>query len=171
MITIKRREYEALDDIALIRACMDSTIREIQGKSFEIKSKAFKRLEAGERALLLFLMLYGHTEGGIAEFFCLSYLLSKGSVWHEFKYGIRYFGDYTLLNLIDEMEEVYAHIKKHCGKNGPEHPEDIHIIEDTDLQAAIKRLDKRMLDILPISVRLIGLYIRKHPHEFLKIEA
>lgn len=170
LVTLNRREYEALSDAALIRACLDATIREIRGRDFKIKSQVYQRLESGQRALLMFQMLYGHSESGVTGFFCLSYILSQASVWQELRHGAGYFGDYTLLNLIGEMEQVYAQLKDGHKDAGPEQLEEIEAIGDSTLQAAISNLNTRLSQILPISVKLVGTYIRRHPYEFVNIE-
>lgn len=171
MVIVKRHVFNSLDDASLIWTCIEPTIKQIRGRSFEIKLDVSNRLNNGQQALLMFQMLYGHTVNGVKEFFGnLSYLLSKKGVWSQLKNGIRYFGDYGLLNLLDEMEEAY---NKFIENNGMEDSEGLEINAtgiDSDIHKTINSLDKRFYEILPATIKLIGSYIRNYPNEFLQIE-
>jgi len=108
LITMKRQMIDSLDDHALPWACIEPVIQQIRGKNFMMKSQVYIQLTTGQRALLMFQVLYGHTHNGIAEFYDhTSYFLAEPGIWDQFKDGMKYFGENTMLQLIEEMEEMY----------------------------------------------------------------
>ena len=171
LVKIKRRVFDSIDDALLIWTCIEPTIQQIRGKSFIVKSEASTHLTTGQRALLMFQMLYGHTGNGVVEFYShLSYLLSQKGVWTELKNGIQYFRDYAMLHLLDEIEEVYNILKENNSKENSDWLDVINIDKDSNLQLTISRLDKYLYEILPTSIKLIGTYIRNYPDEFVQVE-
>lgn len=173
LVKMKRQVFDKLDDISLIWACIEPTIQQIRGKNFAVKSEVSTHLTTGQRALLMFQMLYGHTIKGVAEFYShVSYLLSKKGVWSELKNGIEYFSDYSMMRLLGEMEEVYHVLEENYLKEGADcfniYISDID--KNSELQTLIDRHDAMLLEILPTTINLIGTYIRSRPGEFVQFE-
>ena len=166
LISMKRHLLDSLDEQALPWVCIEPVIQQIRGKNFTLKSQVYKDLTAGQRALLMFQVLYGHSRNGIIEFFQhTSYFLSEQGVWDQFKDGMRYFGEDAMLQLIAEMEEIHQGLEAR-GKH--EAIEDIG--NDPELFAAIGRIDGKLQEILPETLKRIGSYIRDNPVEFVQIE-
>ncbi len=98
-----------MDDDVLIEACIGPTVRRVMGKSLTAKLRLTGRLNSGQRALLMFRMLQGHSGGGtLALFRQLSYLFSHKGVWLGFKKGLKSFGDTALGQLADRLEKAWA---------------------------------------------------------------
>lgn len=171
LIIMKRRLFYSLDDASLIWTCIEPTIQQIQGKNFAVKSEVSTHLTAGQRALLMFQMLYGHTHNGVAEFYYhVSYLLSKKGVWSEMKNGMQYFRDYSMMQLLGEMEEVYHALEENNLKGSLELLDVNNLIKDSKLQEVISRHDKMLFEILPQTQKLVSAYIRNNPCEFVQFE-
>ena len=69
LVRIKLKDFETLNASALIWTCIEPTIHKIRGKNFVVKSEAYSQLNAGQRALLMFQILYGPTSTGVGEFY------------------------------------------------------------------------------------------------------
>jgi len=85
-IYIKRLDFNSLNDKVLGWTCIEPTIQKIQGKNISIKSQVYAQLTSGQKSLLLFWILYGHTRNGIIQFFDeVDYFLVNIDIWIEFK--------------------------------------------------------------------------------------
>ena len=147
MVAVKRKDFEALDDRSLIWTCIEPTIQKVRGKNFTIKSEVYSQLNDGQKALLMFQILYGHTLHGVEEFFChLSYLLSNKGMWPQLKNGMLYFGAHDMVLLLDEMNNTY----------------------DNSETEPLGRLDTLLHTVLPATVVLVGSYIRRNPAQFVQ---
>ena len=108
VVPIERDVFHALDDVALIWTCIEPIIREIRGKNLSVKTEASAGLTEGQRALLMFQIVYGHAGGGSAMLFgSLSYLLSHQGMWDRLRDGMRYLGASDMLRVLDELEAAY----------------------------------------------------------------
>jgi hypothetical protein len=171
LVRIDRQMFISLDDISLIWTCIEPTIKQIRGKNFMIKSEFSSHLTKGQRALLMFQVLYGHTGNGVIEFYShLSYLLSENGMWSELKKAMEYFGDYSMANLISDMEVTYHVIEtKYCKEDSEWFYID-NIDEDLEIKLTTDRLNKSLSVLLPEVIKSIGLYIRNNPTEFVQFE-
>jgi hypothetical protein len=145
---IDRQVFDSLEENALIWACIHPLIHEIRGKDPIIKTEVYSSLTKGQRALLMFQILYGHTSGGAAEFFQMEDLLSIKGIWNELKKSMQYFGDDAMLSLLSEIEKAYT--SGNTGRN------------------SINAIDRKLQVRLPESIKLICSYIRSNPGEFVR---
>lgn len=153
LVTVKRKDFEAMNDPSLIWTCIEPTIQKIRGKNFTIKSEAYLQLNEGQKALLMIQILYGHTLHGVEEFYShLSYLLSNKGMWSQLKNGMLYFGAYDMIRLLDEMNTVYDDLK--TGK--------------LPSYSTLSRLDVLLNEILPSVISMVGSYIRSNPEQFVQ---
>lgn len=121
LVTMKQQVFGSLDDDSLIWACIEPTIQKIRGKDFSVKGNVYTELSVGQRALLMFQIIYGHTSNGITEFYCLvPYLPSGRGIWQELKKGMQYFGSYSMLKLLGEMERDYYALEEKSLAEGIE---------------------------------------------------
>ncbi|HEX3043526.1 MAG TPA: hypothetical protein VHY08_02125 [Bacillota bacterium] len=170
-VIIKREVFNSLADDQLIWACIEPAIQPIRGRNFQVKSQIYSELTPGQRALLMFQVLYGHTRNGVAEFFDhTSYFLAEPGVWSEFKTGMRYFGDHAMLQLLEEIERLQPFIKKH---QQPDSNEDFNGMgrepgNSSTILTAINQLDAKLQEIIPETLHRIGEYIRNNPGEFVQ---
>lgn len=145
---IDRHVFDSLEENALIWACIHPLIHEIRGKDPIIKTEVYSSLTKGQRALLMFQILYGHTSDSTAEFFGMQDMLSIKGIWGELQNSMRYFGDNQMLSLLQEMEEAY-----HSGKTGSN---------------MINSIDRKLHEIMPESIKVVCSYIRNNPGEFVR---
>lgn len=171
LITINRELFNSLDNISLIWTCIEPTINQIRGKNFMVKREFSSYLSNSQRSLLMFQILYGHTVNGVIEFYNhLSYILSEKGIWSELKKGIEYFGEYSLANLIVEIEDAYHTIEKNHCKEGSGCADLTNINKDSELNLRIDTLNKRLSELLPSAIKSISSYIRNNPDEFVQFE-
>ncbi len=157
LITMTREAFEGLDDMPLIWACIEPTIRQIRGKNPSVKLDAYAGLTKGQQALLMFQILYGHTLQGVESFFLYqSYMLTEKGAWPQMESGMRYFGASEMARFLDEMRAGYEEYEKNP--------------KDAASLAALEGLDARLRENLPAAIRLIGAYIRAHAEEFVDFE-
>jgi hypothetical protein len=172
LVTVKQKDFEEWNDTLLIWKCIEPTILQIRGKNFTIKSEAYSHLTAGQRALLMFQMLYGHTSTGIEDFFShQSYLLSNQGVWSQQEKGMQYFGDCDMVQLLERMEAVYLSLTTEEFKaNVEQHNVPITGIDKgVELSETLSLLNKSLRDTLPLTIKRVAAYIRNNVDEFVQI--
>ena len=145
---IDKQVFDSLEENALIWACIHPLIHEIRGKDPIIKTEVYSSLTKGQRALLMFQILYGHTREGAAELFGMEDLLSIKGIWGELQNSMRFFGDNGMLSILQEMEDSYKNRKN--GRN------------------TMSSLDKKLQARMPETIKLICGYIRSNPAEFVR---
>jgi hypothetical protein len=172
LVTMRQKDFESFDDVSLIWACIEPTIQQVRGRNFTIKTEVYTTLTPGQRALLMFQMLYGHTTNGIEAFFShLTYLLTNKGVWSQLKKGMEYFEDYDMIQILDKMNAVFQ------GLNRDEFIESAEqnnvLIADVDqsveLKTEISLLNKSLMDTIPLSINRVATYIRNNINEFVQI--
>ncbi len=171
LITVKRKDFEALNDVSLIWTCIEPAIQQVRGKNFAVKSEVHAHLTAGQRALLMVQMLYGHTSKGVEEFYShLSYLLSNKGVWSQLKKGIQYFGDYDMVQILEKMDMVFQRLNTEEFKDSEEQHTILitDIDKNAELSASMSFLNKSLSDTLPLTIKLVATYIRNNADEFVQ---
>jgi hypothetical protein len=173
LVTMKRLLFDSLDDVELGKTCIEPTIQEIRGKDLTVKARVYAQLTIGQRALLMFWVLYGHSQNGVTQFYCeVDYLLSQAEMWSELKAGMRFFGDVAMLGLLEEMERVYRVLESRISHDSTTRrnvsAEDIG--DDAELHTSVCRLDARYHEIAPATLKRVCTYIRNNPGAFMQIE-
>ncbi|SDM85477.1 DMP19 family protein [Acetanaerobacterium elongatum] len=172
LVTIKQGDFESLNDVSLIWACIEPTITQIRGKSYIVKSEAYATLNPGQRALLMFQVLYGHTSNGIEEFyFHLSYLLSNKDVWSQLKKGMQYFEDFDMLQILEDMDVIFQSMKTEEFKNNTEQRNTLitDIDRNAELFASMNLLNKSFSVTLLSTIQRVAAYIRNNANEFVQL--
>ncbi len=166
MEIISRAEFIALEDDALIEASIGPTVRRVKGKSLTDKFRLTGRLTDGQRALLMFRMLQGHSEGGsLALFRQMSYLFSHKGVWMGFKKGLKSFKDRELGQLADRLEKAWNQVVAHVSELDGWNEWEVGPIVSADLEP----LDRNLRELMPGFVRSVAACIRRHPEEYIRI--
>src|SRR5260221_3763464 len=150
LVTMTRNEFESFEPRALIWACIEPTIGQVKAKSFEVKAQVSAQLSARQQALLMFQIMYGHTQFqqgleaiGIAELFgVIPYLPGQSRIWSSLKSSMRYFGDDAMLKLLEQMESHYFEADAEW------HVADI----DRKFQKPISQLDALFHDVMPAAL-------------------
>jgi uncharacterized protein YlzI (FlbEa/FlbD family) len=167
---MKRKDFEALNDVSLIWTCIEPTIQQVRGKNFVVKSDVYAQLSTGQRALLMFQMLYGHTSNGVEEFYShLSYLLLNKGVWLQLKNGMRYFGDYDMIQVLEKVELFFQRLKMEEFKDSEE-PHNIlaGFDKNAELSASMLLLNRSLRETLPSTTKRVATYIRENVNEFVQ---
>ncbi len=174
MLAIMNEElFNSLDNASIIWACIEPTVMKIRGKDFKVKRDAYDELTAGQRALLMFQIIYGHSSSGILQFFSyVPYVPSGKGIWHELKKAMEYFKDYSMQEIFAEMEKDYIALEEKSHVLGTERIDlSISSIEDkSELALAIGQHDKLYREAIPETIKLIGIYIRNNPSEFVQLD-
>lgn len=168
LVTMKRNDFEALNGVPLIWACIEPTIRKIRGKDFMIKSDVYSQLTAGQQALLMFQILYGHTLHGVEEFiFYQSYMLSNKGIWSQMISGMNYFGASDMVRFLDELCATY---EKFRGDIEQQKVQFGSVEKDTPLFVALRRLEVLLHESLPATINLVNSYIQNNAKQFVKFD-
>ncbi|OPX81435.1 MAG: hypothetical protein A4E52_02205 [Pelotomaculum sp. PtaB.Bin013] len=139
------------------------------GKDFTVKSKVYEQLTLGQRALLMFWVLYGHAHSTAEFYWFVSYYISELKVWPEIKSGIQYFGDDAMYRIYKEIEGVVkARNQEIRGKRRKDTVIDLD--DNSELFATVDRLYKLYPKIAPETIKRISTYIRNNPDEFVLLE-
>lgn len=159
LVKMKRTAFDSLNHFALGWACIEPTIQQIRGKNLTIKSQVYEQLTSGQRALLMFWIIYGHTRNGVAQFYDeVGLLLSQIDIWSELKKGLDHFKDSEMISLIGEMENLYRAL------DGNKYS------DDSEFHATLNRLDSALQKIIPSTFKKISDYIRNNPSEFVQLD-
>jgi hypothetical protein len=75
---------------------------------------------------------------------------------------MEYFGDYSMFQLISEMEGEYHSFEKKSHKEGND--------KDPEIMSSIRLHDMTFRKIIPVTVTLIGTYIRNNSSELIQFE-
>jgi hypothetical protein len=166
---MKRQVFDSLDHDALGWACIEPAILQIRGKDLTVKSEVYAQLNTGQRALLMFRVLYDHARNSVTEFYCwVAYLLEQPKTWAEIRIGLRYFGDDAMLRLLENMKGVLE-ANQHVGAE----MRDVSfkdLEDDLELLASVSRLYALFQEIAPETLKRISAHIRNNPGEFVQIE-
>lgn len=171
LVAVKRKDFKEWNDSLLIWKCIEPTIQQIRGRNFVVKSEAYSRLTKGQRALLMFQMLYGHTSNGVEEFYShQSYLLSNEGVWSQLKIGMQYLGDCDMVQILEKMDIVYHSLKTEELKESAEQHNASSAATDknAELSSSMSLLNKSLSDTIPITIKLVATYIRNNAEEFVQ---
>jgi hypothetical protein len=171
LVRIKIKDFEILNDSSLIWTCVEPTILKIRGKNFVVKSEAYSQLNTGQRALLMFQILYGHTSTGVEEFYAhQSYLLSNKKVWSQMKNGMQYFEDSDMLKILEQMDNLFQRLETEAfNENREQQNASIADLDrKVELSESINLINKSLREILPFTIIRVATYIRNHTDEFVE---
>jgi hypothetical protein len=167
---MSRRAFETMDDAALIWACVEPVIAKIRGRDHGVKEAAYAQLTAGQRALMMFQVLRGHSSSGLEEFFRLvPHLPSREGIWRALRKAMRYFGDDAFAQLLLEIEADYRafmNTSADAGIEGSCAPGN----REESLQA-VQRHDPPLREAISGAEGLIAARIRSDWGEFLELQA
>ncbi len=172
LITVKRKDFESLNDISLIWICIEPAMQQARGRNFAVKSEVYAHLTPGQRALFMFQMLYGHTSKGVEEFYShLSYLLSNDGVWSQLKKGMQYFGDYNMIQILEKMNIVFQSLTTEEFKESVEQHNAliVDIDKNAELSASMSLINKSLSETLPLTIKLVATYIRDNVDEYVQL--
>lgn len=177
LVTMRRQVFDSLDHVALGWACFEPIIlayknkmrEQVCGNNFAVKLQFYKQLTNGQQALFMFRVYYNHASKSTAEFYWWSTYFLVQSTFSEVKVGLRYFGDYAMLRLLEETESFL----EARNRQGIIEMSDVsfnNLDDDLELLTSISRLYVIFQEIAPATLKLIGTYIRNNPSEFVQIE-
>ncbi len=167
-VRMKQKDYEALDGIPLIWACIEPVIRQVRGRSFETKTGVYAQLTSGQQALLMFQILYGHTVNGVQEFLMYqSYMLQNKGTWAQMHNAMEVFGAFDMLRFLDELAAVY---EEHRDAIEQYKVQAACVPEDAPLSVPLGKLDARLREVFPAAVALVCTYIRDNAEQFVILE-
>ncbi|MEP7289215.1 MAG: hypothetical protein ABI947_25980 [Chloroflexota bacterium] len=164
LITIRRQVFESLDAATLVEECFEPVHERLRGVDMGVRQQTYEQLTSGQWALLLYELLYEHTQRGIVEFYRrVPYLPVKTDIWAAIKSAMGYFGDEAMPPLLAEMEATYQGYTT-IGR-------DEHSDEAAKVRRSIEYIDSIFPKIVPATLKQIAVYIRSHPGEFVQFEA
>ncbi|NLI92921.1 MAG: hypothetical protein GX434_12210 [Peptococcaceae bacterium] len=164
LVTIERKAFYFLGNPELGWACIEPTIKKIRGKNSTIKTQVYSELTKGQKALLMFRVLYDHARNSEEEFYSwINILLNEPHSWSEIKVGLRYFQDDSMLQFLDETES-FLNKKNELLNN--EHSQNRGISSliypnGEDFYSVFCKITQE-------TINLIGTYIRNNPEEFVR---
>ncbi|MFY0519878.1 hypothetical protein ACOMCU_18920 [Lysinibacillus sp. UGB7] len=172
---MKKVEFDALGDIALVHACfkpliLDYKRRMVQENSSIVKELFYKDLNIGHKALFIFHVYYDHAIESKEEFYWWSaYYMAQPKIWSAIKIGLQYFGDEPMYQLLEETEIILQ--RYHCPNTLEKFAvtrEDLG--SNRELAVAMDSLYLKFTNIAPLTVIGISNFIRGNHEIFVKIE-
>ncbi len=136
------------------------------GPDATAKLEISAQLSKGQRSLLSFWVLYGHSRSGINEFYDLvPFLPNPETTWPALKTAMRHFQDDTMLCLLERMETLDCERKAETDPTRSNTLPD-GIVANSELSSQLAQLDLLFQETVPATLARIGTYIRNHPAEF-----
>jgi hypothetical protein len=150
LVRLTRGDLDAMDDDALISACLAPVIARIRGRSFDVKSTEYGGLPPAQRALLAFHVLNGHARE-ITSFWSFVRLFAiEWNVWSQLEDSARYFAD-------DRLLEVYREIST-AVRDRSDRDDGVATALYNAYQAAVGN-----------TVHIAAEHIRTYPHRFVEL--
>ncbi|MFC3746747.1 hypothetical protein [Paenibacillus sp. GCM10012306] len=170
LVTVKRQDFDSLDDERLGWVCMEPTLMQIRGKNMSVKTQVISQLTEGQRALCMFRVLYDHAKNSVREYYAwISYLLDTPGYWSGVTGGLRFFSDTSMITLLEETKAVLEARNTTLGVQWSDATfKDLD--QDHELLATVTLLFERFLELSQGSLQQISAYIRFNPQEFVIIE-
>ncbi|WP_139203355.1 hypothetical protein [Thermoflavimicrobium dichotomicum] len=155
-----------MNDEALGRLCIeDPALEKVLKKTPSERKQVYLGLTSGQRALLMFKALYGHSHT-IGEFYWfINCFMMELKNWSEIKMGIRYFGDDEMLRIYEEIECILKARNKQLF--------DISINDlnsDSELFKSISPVYTQYQEMVPKTMMRIGAHIRSNLDENVNID-
>jgi hypothetical protein len=165
---MKRDDFGTLDGIPLIWACIEPTIQKVRGKNFAIKSDVYAQLTDGQRALLMFQILYGHTLHGVEEFYIYhSYMLLNKGTRSQMINGMNCFGASGMVRFLDELHATYERFHDDMEQRNAQFDD---VKNDTPLYTSLNRLNVLLRECLPETINLVSSFIQDNAEQFVKFD-
>jgi hypothetical protein len=135
-----------------------------------IKEQFYYELTNGQRALFSFHVYYDHASNSLAEFYWWSaYFMAQPKIWSAIKAGLQYFGDNTMLQLLEKVEVVLKRYNHPISLDGFSVTRE-DIIRDKDLLASISPLHVIFDETTPVILQIISETIQNNQKEFIIVE-
>lgn len=168
-VTMKRHEFESMDDYPLSWACIEPVIQQVKGKDNTVRTQVYSQLSMGQQALMMFMVLYNHAHS-VEEFYWYScYFRSQPKVWSAIESSMDFFADDAMLEVYEKLEGTVQnrlYLQDHT-----EQEISINDLEtDSDLHAAFSQIHSEYRHFAVNTLRRIGTYIRSNPIEFAVLE-
>lgn len=172
LVKINQEIFNSCDDEDLISQCMMPTILQIRGKDFETKNKVYTELNKGQKALMMFQVIFGHSRSGILEFFrIIPYLPSGKGIWQQLENAMVYFHDQTMYQLFQKLEEIYIDLENTSFAINSGHMDIFECLDNkSELYQTIVQYNDLYIKNIPNTVKLIAQYIRSFPNEFVELK-
>ncbi len=169
IVTMKQAEFDTLSDERLGWACVESTLLGIRGKDATTKAETISSLNRSQQALCMFRVFYDHAKDSASEYYSwVSYLLETPGYWLGVTGGLRYFGDQSLLLLLEDTKQIIDERNKPL--NVQMGVGSINLEQDNELSHTVDRLYGRFQEIVPDSLKRISSFIRSNQQDFVIIE-
>jgi hypothetical protein len=166
LVAMTKQDFDSMNDERLSWACVEPTLMQIRGKNMTVKAQALSQLTKGQQALCMFRVLYDHAKNSASEFYAwISYLLGNSDYWSGVIGGLRFFGDTTMIHLLDETKLLLEERNQRLGYQLSDATFN-DLEQDHELSNAVSLLFDRFLEIAMDSLKHIGTYIRSNQHEF-----
>lgn len=169
LVTMKQTDFDMLSDERLGWACVERTLAGIRGKDAAVKAQAITSLNQSQQALCMFRVFYDHAKDSASMYYSwIAYLLQTPGYWSGVTGGMRYFGDDSMLQLLEDTSQV---IEERSSKlNVPLEDASFKDLEqDHELLQAVDYLYQRFQDIAPDSLKRISMFIRSNHEDFVLI--
>jgi hypothetical protein len=171
LVAVKKQEYDLWNDERLGRACMEPTFLQIRGKDSSVKTQVVSQLTKPQQALCMFRILYDHAKNSVSEYYAwISYLVDTPGYWSGVMEGLRFFGDTSMIRLLEDTNEVLEARNRMLGVQWSDAAfKDLEL--DHELLTAVSLLFQRFQEIAPENLKQISTYIRSNPQHFVIIES
>ncbi|MEC0242593.1 hypothetical protein P4H66_22525 [Paenibacillus dokdonensis] len=150
LVELLRQEFEELDGVGLMMACIEPTIRQVRGQHPSLKTERINKLNKAQQSLFMFRLLYPARNSEQDYQLWMNYVLQEPGYWSGINAGLRFFEEATMIEILQETEAALA--------SSP--PETLH--------TGISPLFEKFCAAFDDSLHRISQYIRTNPDKFIQ---
>lgn len=161
-----KQEQLAQDNLSWL--CIEPMLLMSRGKSITSKSDLYLQLNDGQKALYLFYAYHNHTKS-IAEFYWFAtYFIGELKAWNGLKIGMRFYENYEMLNLYEELELLIESTnRREDGTWREASPSDLD--NNKKLKDPLNKLYIKYNSITENTINQMNTYIRNQKEQFLEV--
>jgi len=150
LVELSRREFEELDGVGLMMACIEPTVQQVRGQHPSMKTERINKLNKAQQSLFMFRLLYPARNSEQDYQLWMNYFLQEPDYWSGINAGLRFFEEAAMIEVLKETEVALT--------SSP--PEILH--------AGIFLLFEKFCVAFDDSLHRISQYIRTHPDKFIQ---
>ncbi|WP_028547416.1 hypothetical protein [Paenibacillus sp. UNC451MF] len=158
LVEMERQEFESLSHTELFLRCTEPTIVQLRRSDLSEKTQLVSQLNSGQQAMVMFRLLYPAQNSADEYYYWISYLIKEPSYWTGVIGGLRFFGEDSLIELLEETGMVLNAQNKES-----------RLIDNTELLKRVPPLFSRFQSMLPVSIERISGYIRSNSETFVQL--
>lgn len=155
LVEMNKQEFAALGYGELLVRCTEPAVERMRVSSRTDKIQILSELNHPQQALFMVRLLYPAYHSAVDFAAWIPYLMEQTDYWSGVTQGLSFFGENSLLRLLDETKQVFE------ARKQTEH--------SVESQASCDPLFTKFQNLYQDSLERISKHIRSHPEAFVQL--